>query len=243
MSTKIRWGLLAAGNIAHAFAAGVQRCELGVLHAVGSRDLDRSNGFADEFDIPQRYGSYDELLADPDVDAVYISTLHPQHAEWAIKTAEAGKHILCEKPVAMNAADAAAIIDAAQRHDVFLMEAFMYRCNPQTARLVELLREKPIGEVRMIRASFGFSVGDNYDSRAVAYEHGGGATQELGGVEEGTEVEEPGHLGFVERAPIGSPAEVAHEGFGEIGIVIHGRSFRAVPIFGSENQPACLPCA
>ena len=180
MSTKIRWGLLAAGNIAHAFAAGVQHCELGVLHAVGSRDLDRSNAFADEFDIPQRYGSYDELLADPDVDAVYISTRHPQHAEWAIKTAEAGKHILCEKPLAMNAADAAAIIDAAQRHDVFLMEAFMYRCNPQTARLVELLREKPIGEVRMIRASFGFSVGDNYDSRAVAYEHGGGAILDVG---------------------------------------------------------------
>ncbi|MDP7400096.1 MAG: Gfo/Idh/MocA family oxidoreductase, partial [Lentisphaeria bacterium] len=171
MSTKIRWGLLAAGNIAHAFAAGVQHCELGVLHAVGSRDLDRSNAFADEFDIPQRYGSYDELLADPDVDAVYISTLHPQHAEWAIKTAEAGKHMLCEKPLAMNAADAAAIIDAAQRHDVFLMEAFMYRCNPQTARLVELLREKSIGEVRMIRASFGFNVGDNYEGRAVAYEH------------------------------------------------------------------------
>jgi predicted dehydrogenase/aryl-alcohol dehydrogenase-like predicted oxidoreductase len=178
--SKVRWGLLAAGNIAHAFAAGVQNSELGELYAVGSRDLARSEAFADEFDIPKRYGSYDELLADPDVDAVYISTQHPQHAEWAIKTAEARKHILCEKPLAMNAADAAAIIDAAQHNDVFLMEAFMYRCNPLTARLLEIIREKSIGDVRLIRAVFAFDVGDEYEGRATNRELGGGGILDVG---------------------------------------------------------------
>lgn len=88
--------------------------------------------------IPNRHGSYESLLADPEVEAVYIATPHPMHAEWSIKAAEAGKHILCEKPLALNYAEAMVVVEAARENDVFLMEAFMYRCHPQTAKLVNL---------------------------------------------------------------------------------------------------------
>ncbi|MBT7067478.1 MAG: Gfo/Idh/MocA family oxidoreductase [Verrucomicrobia bacterium] len=103
--TQLRWGLLAAGNIAHAFAHGLTQTDSGVCAGVASRTLDKAQAFAREFDIPKVYGSYDEMLADPDIDAVYISTPHPMHAEWAIKSADAGKHILCEKPMTMTWAD------------------------------------------------------------------------------------------------------------------------------------------
>ena len=109
-----------------------------------------------EHHVPLGYGSYEALLADPEVQAVYIATPHTLHAEWCLKAAKAGKHILCEKPLTLNHAEALAVIEAARKHGVFLMEAFMYRCHPQTAKLVDLLREKVVGEVRVIHASFGF---------------------------------------------------------------------------------------
>ena len=110
-----------------------RRPKLGRLVAVGSRSKDTAEAFGSQFGVARRHGSYEALLADPEVQAVYIATPHPMHAEWAIKAAEAGKHILCEKPLALNYPEAMAVIEAARRHDVFLMEAFMYRCHPQTA--------------------------------------------------------------------------------------------------------------
>src|SRR5205814_9729749 len=111
----------------------------------------------DEFAVPKRFGKYGARLADADVQAVYIATPHPQHAAWALRAAAAKKHVLVEKPMALNAAQVMAILEAGIEHDVFLMEAFMYRCHPQTARLVELIRdEKVIGDVRVIQASFSF---------------------------------------------------------------------------------------
>src|SRR6185295_19105405 len=98
----------------------------------GSRTQEAADRFGTEFKVERRHASYDALLADDQVEAVYIAPPHPMHAEWAIKAAEAGKHILCEKPLAMNHAEAMAVIEAAREHDVFLMEAFMYRCHPQT---------------------------------------------------------------------------------------------------------------
>jgi len=121
--TQLRWGLLASGNIAHAFARGLTQTDSGVCAAVASRSLDKAEAFAKEFDIPTAYGSYEEMLADPTIDAVYISTPHPMHAEWAIKSADAGKHILCEKPMTMSWADTMSVIEAARRNDVFFMEA------------------------------------------------------------------------------------------------------------------------
>src|SRR5688572_26679854 len=101
-TSKLNWGLLATGRIAHTFAKGLQDSQTGKLVAVGSRSQESADKFGEEFDVPHRHASYEELLANPEVQAVYISTPHPMHAEWAIKTAEAGKHILCEKPIGMN---------------------------------------------------------------------------------------------------------------------------------------------
>ncbi|HTL51425.1 MAG TPA: Gfo/Idh/MocA family oxidoreductase, partial [Planctomycetota bacterium] len=177
---KLRWGILSTGNIAKKFAQGAARSKASVLTAVGSRDVTKAQAFAKEFNIPTAHGSYEALLADKNVDAVYIATPHPLHAEWAIKAADAGKHILCEKPITLNHADTMTVIEAARRNDVFLMEAFMYRCNPQTKKLVELVKEKAVGEVRMIRASFGFHAGFNAESRLFANKLAGGGIMDVG---------------------------------------------------------------
>src|SRR5947207_4671841 len=122
-----------------------------------------------------RRGSYDALLADAQVQAVYIATPHPLHAEWAIKSANARKHVLVEKPIGMNHAEAMAIVEAAIANDVFLMEAFMYRVHPQTRRLIELLRERVIGDVKMIQAAFSFHArATNEEGRILANDLGGG---------------------------------------------------------------------
>jgi predicted dehydrogenase len=148
---------------------------------VGSRSPDKAEAFGSEFGVPRRHGSYEALLADPEIEAVYISTPHPQHAEWAIKAAAAGKHVLVEKPIGLNRHDAQAMIEAATAHGVFLMEAYMYRCHPQTARLVELLREKVIGEVAVIQATFSFQCGFNPESRIWSNALGGGGILDVGG--------------------------------------------------------------
>jgi predicted dehydrogenase/diketogulonate reductase-like aldo/keto reductase len=178
--TKLRWGILATGNIAKAFARGVQHSKTGELVAVGSRSQDKANAFAKEFKISRKHGSYEALLADPKVDAVYISTPHPAHAEWAIKAAEAGKHILCEKPIALNHGQTQAIVEAARANDVFLMEAFMYRCHPQTQMLVELIQRGVIGKVGIIHATFAFHARVNDDHRLLANALGGGGILDVG---------------------------------------------------------------
>ena len=141
MKKVLNWGIISTGRIAGAFAAGLKHSETGKPVAVASRDKDKAQEFAAKYNVPKAYGSYEELLADDSVEAVYIATPHPFHAEWAIKAAEAKKHILCEKPIGINHAEAMAIVEAAAENDVFLMEAFMYRCHPQTQKLVELLEE------------------------------------------------------------------------------------------------------
>src|SRR5947209_4519922 len=158
MEQRLQWGILGTGRIAHIFARGLAASQTGVLIAIGSRTQASADAFGEGVGAVRRHGSYDGLLADPAVQAVYIATPHPMHAEWAIKAAEAGKHILCEKPLALNHAEAMAVIEAALRHDVFLMEAFMYRCHPQTAKLIELIRSGVIGSVRVIQVTFSFHV-------------------------------------------------------------------------------------
>jgi predicted dehydrogenase/aryl-alcohol dehydrogenase-like predicted oxidoreductase len=181
MQDRVRWGLLATGAIAKAFARGVKTSQTGELVAVGSRAKEKAEQFGNEFGIPRRHGSYEELLADPQVEAVYISSPHPQHAEWTIKAAEAGKHILVEKPIAVNHHDAIAMVEAANANKVFLMEAYMYRCHPQTAKLVELIREKAIGNVSVIQATFSFHAGFNATSRLWANDMAGGGILDVGG--------------------------------------------------------------
>jgi len=180
MSKKLQWGIIAAGGIAGAFAGGVKNSKCGELVAIGSRSQEKADKFGEEHDIPKRYGSYEDLLKDEEVEAVYVATPHPMHAQWAIACAEAGKHILCEKPLTLNAHTTMAVIEAARRNDVFLMEAFMYRCNPQTRKLVELLREGAVGEVRIIRATFSFHAGYNLEGRILKNALGGGGILDVG---------------------------------------------------------------
>ncbi|MCZ7647932.1 MAG: aldo/keto reductase [Planctomycetota bacterium] len=180
MSDKLAWGILSTGRISGTFAEGVQKSARGKLVAVGSRSQESAHAFGEKWGIPNRHGSYEALLADPAVQAVYISTPHPLHAEWAVKAAEAGKHILCEKPMTLNYWEALGVIEAAEVNGVFFMEAFMYRCSPQTKKLVELIKSGAIGRVRTIVASFGFNAGFNPNSRLYANELGGGGIMDVG---------------------------------------------------------------
>ncbi len=177
---RLRWGLLAAGAIAAEFAEGVRESETGVVHAIASRDLRRAEAFAAAHGVPVSYGSYEELLADPAVDAVYVATPHPFHAQWAIRAADAGKHLLCEKPIGLDEADARAIVEAARRNDVFLMEGFMYRVHPQTLKVIELLEQGAIGRVRLIDLAFSFGPELDASERLFSHDLGGGAILDIG---------------------------------------------------------------
>ncbi|ADB33831.1 oxidoreductase domain protein [Kribbella flavida DSM 17836] len=180
-NSSLRWGILGTGNIASRFASQLPSSTTGELAAVGSRSQASADAFGDTYAIPHRHASYQALLADETVDAVYIATPHPLHPEWAIKAAEAGKHVLCEKPLAINRSWAAAMIEAAVRHDVFLMEAYMYRCLPQTKLVAQLVRDGEIGTVHQIQASFAFQAQFRADSRLYADELAGGGILDVGG--------------------------------------------------------------
>jgi predicted dehydrogenase len=175
-----KWGIIGAGEIARVFANGVRFSRTGRVVAVASKTAGRGESLAEDFSIPRRYTSYEELLADREVEAVYISLIHPHHARWAIEAARAGKHILVEKPIAMNSVQAAEMIDAAKRNDVFLMEAFMYRCHPQMARVAELIQDGAIGEVLMIRSAFSFEAPFDENSRLFNKALGGGSILDIG---------------------------------------------------------------
>ena len=180
MSSSLNWGILGTGSIAAKFASELPHSSTGRLVAVGSRSAENAAAFVAKFPGIRAHAAYEALLADPEVQAVYISTPHPQHAEWAIAAAQAGKHILCEKPLALNHAEAMVVVEAARRHGVFLMEAFMYRCHPRTEKIAALVREGAVGKVRLIRASFGFAAGYNPESRLYNNALGGGGILDVG---------------------------------------------------------------
>lgn len=178
---KIGWGILGPGSIAKAFAGGLAQAGNGTLEAIATRDPGRP-GLAEAFPGARVIDGYDALLADPNVDAVYIAVPHPGHAEWAIKAAKAGKHVLCEKPLGLTAFEADAMIHAARHAGTFLGEAFMYRLHPQTRQLVELIRSGAIGEVRMIKSSFGFAMpGFMPEHRLYSNDLAGGGILDVGG--------------------------------------------------------------
>ncbi len=180
MTAALRWGILGTGKIARIVAAALGESSKDSLVAVASRSADRSASFARDFEIPVHHPSYDALIEDLGVDVVYVATHHPSHCEWAVRAADAGKHVVCEKPMAVNSAEAQRVIDAAQRSDVFLVEAFAYRCHPQTRRLVELLRDGVIGEVRVIDAVFGYDAGPKPENYLMVRELAGGSILDVG---------------------------------------------------------------
>ena len=154
VTKKIRWGILGTGNIARQFATGVRSSTRGVLATVGSRTQTTADEFAKTYAIPISIGSYEQLINDQSYDALYISTPNTMHHEWTIKALRAGKHVLCEKPIGANHAEAQEMFDVAKKTGRVLTEAFMYRAHPQTLRMMELIRAGEIGSVRHVRTSF-----------------------------------------------------------------------------------------
>ncbi len=176
----IRWGILGPGQIARVFCNGLRFSQTGEAVAVASRDEQRAQQLADLFSIGKVHTSYEALLADDGIDAVYIATIHPAHLEWVEKAAAAGKHILVEKPMGMNAMQVEAMVEAARSNDVFLMEAFMYRCHPQMQKVADLIADGAIGAVRVVRSAFGYRAGFSPDSRAYRRDLGGGGIMDVG---------------------------------------------------------------
>lgn len=180
-TTPLRWGIIGPGSIARAFSAGLAGSDKGKLVAIGTRNAARP-GLKEGFPGVSIHDGYQSLLDDPEVDAVYIATPHPLHAEWAIKAAEAGKHVLIEKPAALSAFEIDAIFHAHAKAGTFAGEAFMYRLHPLTAKLGELVSSGAIGTVRMIQASFGFQMPEfKPDHRLFANDLAGGAILDVGG--------------------------------------------------------------
>ena len=155
-----RFGIISTAHINRLLIPGAHASDKVELIAVASRDQSRAEAYARDWDIERAYGSYDALLADPDVEAVYISLPNTMHCEWSIRAVEAGKHVLCEKPLSRHPEDVEEAFDAAERAGRLLSEAFMYRHNPQTARLAELVRDGAVGELRLIRSTFSYSLYD-----------------------------------------------------------------------------------
>ena len=177
---RIRWGVLSTANIGRAAVnPAIQASSNGELVAVASRDAERARSFAAEHGIPQSFGSYEALLERDDIDAVYIPLPNSLHREWAIQAAAAGKHVLCEKPLALDAAECGEMEAAARDNGVKLMEAFMYRFHPRTERVIELVRAGRIGELGAIRSAFTFRLRNSENIR-LDPDLGGGALMDVG---------------------------------------------------------------
>jgi D-xylose 1-dehydrogenase (NADP+, D-xylono-1,5-lactone-forming) len=170
---SVKWGVVSTADINRKFLAGAREADDTELLAVASRDQDRAGAYARESGIERAYGSYEALFADPDVEAVYISLPNSMHVEWTVRALEAGKHVLCEKPLSRRPAEVEHAFDVAARNERLLMEGFMYRHNPQTRRLTELVSAGAVGRVRMIRGVFGFVAHDPANVRLSAKLEGG----------------------------------------------------------------------
>lgn len=182
MSDRIRWGILSTANIAvKRFIPGVAKTRNGVVVAIASRNPTRAREVAAKLEIPRSYGSYEELLADPEIDAIYNALPNSMHAEWTVAAARAGKPVLCEKPLAVDPHEARAMIDACRDANVPLMEAFMYRFHPQHAVVRELIDSGAIGEVRFVRSAFTFML-EPFDPLNVRVQRdlAGGALMDVG---------------------------------------------------------------
>jgi predicted dehydrogenase len=176
---SVQWGILSTARINTKFLAGARLSDKLEVVAVASRTPQNARQYASDQGIARAYGSYQELLDDPELEAVYISLPNSLHLEWTEKALQAGKHVLCEKPLGRRAADVEAIFDVAARADRLLMEAFMYRHHPQTARVTELVASGTIGDLKLVRGAFSFRLEGDGDVR-LSSELGGGALMDVG---------------------------------------------------------------
>ena len=179
-SDKVRWGVLSTAKIAREkVMPAIQQVEDAVIHGIASRDVDRAKEVAEDFGIPNVYGRYEDLLEDPDIDAVYIPLPNHLHKEWTIKAAQAGKHVLCEKPLSITGGECQAMIDVCQKQGVLLMEGFMYSLHPQMDSVLEILEKCSIGYVKLVRGRFSFAIGTSANIR-LEPDYGGGSLMDVG---------------------------------------------------------------
>lgn len=176
----IKWGIMGPGGISRYFATDLAYAQGAELVAVGSRTLENAQKFASEFNVPRAYGSYDEMMQDPDIDIVYIGSLHPVHKDHILACLRAGKAVLCEKPFTINAKEAEEAIRVARENNVFLMEAMWTRYLPPIVQVRDWLKQGLIGEVRLLQADFGFDIGWQPEGRLLNRELGGGALLDAG---------------------------------------------------------------
>jgi predicted dehydrogenase len=202
MADKLRWGILATGSIANQFAEGLRVSKTGELVAVGSRTLEKAEAFAEKHG-GTGFGSYAEVYNHPDVDAVYIATPHHLHMQDTIDVAKAGKGILCEKPFTLNTLEAETALAAVREANVFFMEAFMYRCSAQTAKVREWLESGIIGNVKLVNAEFAFQAGESWDNFRNDAALGGGGLMDVGSycvsLTRMAMGEEPGEVSYISQ--------------------------------------------
>ncbi len=216
MITPLNWAILGTGMIAPALVRGIADSKAGKLLAIASRSPAKAQAFAAKHNVPRFHASDDAALADTEVHALYIALPNHLHCEWTVKAAAAGKHVLCEKPLASNLGEAMVMVEECRRSNVFLLEAFMYRCHPQILRLVELIKSGIIGEVRVINAHFAYNMGLKLDNIRLQNQTAGGAIVDVGcytlsaarlvaGAAQGKDFADPlqltgyGHLGALSR--------------------------------------------
>ncbi len=176
----LRLGILGCANIAKQFARDVHASHVVSIQAVASRDVNKAQAFAQSFHIARAHGSYEALLADAALDAIYLPLPNSLHAAWAIRAMQAGKHVLCEKPLALNKTEVTRMFDVARQHGVMLLESYPYWFQPQTRDLLACLSHDKIGEVRSVQASFGFTLGNPDTNIRMQPDLGGGALLDAG---------------------------------------------------------------
>ena len=176
---KLRWGLLSTARINRAVIPPIRASLQSELKAVASRDVVKAKDYAREWHIPHAYGSYEELLADENIDVIYNPLPNHLHAEWSIRAAEAGKHVLCEKPLALSLDEVDQMMAAAKKHNVIITEAFMYKHHPQTLKVLDLIKQDAIGDLLLIKGAFTFNLDRPDDVRWVP-EWGGGSIWDVG---------------------------------------------------------------
>ncbi len=181
MENKVlNWGLLSTARINNALITPLRASKRNQLLAVASRSQANADAYAKEKKISRAHGSYEALLADPEIDVIYISLPNHLHAEWTIKAVEAGKHVLCEKPLTLNVEQVDSVQAAARKHGRIVMEAFMYRHHPQTLKVQEIVKSGSLGTLKLIRGSFSFVLSREEDIRLLDPAMGGGSIWDIG---------------------------------------------------------------
>jgi len=180
MAGKLRWGILGTGNIAKQFVTGLLLSRHGTPAAVGSRVGESAREFSRQCGIGRAHGSYQALIDDPEIDAIYNALPNSLHCQWSVAAMKAGKHVLCEKPLAMNVAETEQMLAASQQTGKLLMEAFMYRCHPLTAAVAETVKSGAIGDLKLIRTSFCYRTRKIDGNVRYVRELGGGGLMDIG---------------------------------------------------------------